>query len=179
MSHVSREEADKLILERYEAIVLTIRKRLRVDEMEALDLAHDVVAAIYDSLDKFDPQKGPFEAWVAGITRNHILRRLEGRGRIVPGKKEAEKNLSLLDDMVLDEVSDYLRLALNNQPQIYRDTLRMRFLEGKDLKEIAKEQKVPLGTVKARLSRAPDLLKDKLHIQRTTVRFYLENRPRQ
>jgi DNA-directed RNA polymerase specialized sigma24 family protein len=50
----------------------------------------------------------------------------------------------------------------------------MRYVEGLDLKRIAKRLKVPLGTVKARLSRAPDALKEKLRIQETTARFYLE-----
>jgi DNA-directed RNA polymerase specialized sigma24 family protein len=81
--------------------------------------------------------------------------------------------------MVLGEIRDYLFASVSRQPPIYRETVRLRFMEGKDLKEIAETTNVPLGTVKARLNRAPDLLRNDLHIQQTTIRFLLEKRPSQ
>jgi len=174
---LSREEVDARLLEQYRTLVRRVQSRLGLPESEALDVAHDVVAAVYDSLDSFDPQKGPFDAWVSGILRNHLLRALEGRGRrTIPPKPEPVTSVDPLERLVIDEVRSYLGSVLERQPPLYRDTLRLRYVEGKELREVARTLGVPVGTVKARLSRAPALLREGLQIQQTTLRLFL-NRP--
>jgi DNA-directed RNA polymerase specialized sigma24 family protein len=79
-------------------------------------------------------------------------------------------------EAIIEEVTGVINKTINTVPPLYRDVLRLRYRESKPLKAISKHLKVPLGTVKARLSRGSDILKDALNFQQTTVRTYLDGR---
>jgi RNA polymerase sigma-70 factor (ECF subfamily) len=57
--------------------------------------------------------------------------------------------------------------AMNALPPRYRQVILMRHVEERDYREIAKILKLPLGTVKAHIFRARELLykqlRDKMH----------------
>ena len=58
-------------------------------------------------------------------------------------------------------------MAVNALPEKYRQVILMRHTEDKDYQEIADELKLPLGTVKAHIFRAREILykrlKKKIH----------------
>ena len=175
---MDRREVDRFIMAEYDSLLGAIRRKLNLDEVSSLDLAHEAIMRIYDSLDNYDPAKGTLGMWFSGILRNLILQYREGRMRpfLLDGDME-EKHAAPkgpTGEAVSQEIGDFVLKSVESLPEIYRDTVRMRYIEGLDLKEIAKRLKVPLGTVKARLSRSPAMLKDALNIQETTARFYLE-----
>jgi RNA polymerase sigma-70 factor (ECF subfamily) len=179
VSRPDREQVDQFVLEEYKHLLSAIRRKLNLDEIESLDLAHEAVMRIYDSLDKYDPEKGTLGMWFSGILRNLILQYREGRMRPyilnddmeqAHGKKEGPQ----VGQTVSKEIGEFVLKSVESLPEIYREVVRLRYVDGLDLKAIAKKLKVPLGTVKARLSRAPNVLKGALQIQETTARFYLE-----
>jgi RNA polymerase sigma-70 factor (ECF subfamily) len=172
------------ILEVYPTLLKIVQKRLGCDPTTALDIVHDAILAIYDSMDRFDPEKGIFQAWAAGILRNLTYRHFERRGR--REKLASEEELDdheahdggpPIDDAIIQELAIVIQKSLESVPPIYREVVKLRYREGRSLKQIARALHLPLGTVKARLSRASDILKDALNFQQTTVRTFLDGHP--
>lgn len=179
MSRPTREDVDKFVMTEYGALLSTIRRKLNLDEFEALDLAHEAIMRVYQSLDKYDPDKGTLGMWFSGILRNLVLQHREGRMRpfvLDENIEQASRNLEgqSQGQTIAKEIQDFVLKSVGALPDIYGEVVRMRYVDGMDLKTIARKLKVPLGTVKARLSRAPNILRDALQIQETTARFYLE-----
>lgn len=173
----SREEIDRFVLEEYEELIRAIRGKLGLNDLEAVDLAHEAITRIYDSMERFDPEKGTLGAWARGVLRNLVLQHREGRIRplaVDPGIEQRPARAQAVGEAVSAEIADFVRSSVAALPEIYREAVRLRYLEGLELREIARRLGVPLGTVKARLSRAPRLLLDRLRIQETTARFYLD-----
>jgi RNA polymerase sigma factor (sigma-70 family) len=53
-----------------------------------------------------------------------------------------------------------LRLLINKLPTNYRKVLTLRYFEDMDYQQIADELDIPMGTVKAQLFRAKELLNE-------------------
>jgi RNA polymerase sigma-70 factor (ECF subfamily) len=172
------------VLEVYPALLRSVQHRTGYDATRALDIVHDAILAIYDSMERFDPQKGNFQAWAAGVLRHTVLRHFEGRGRrerLAPvdeldGQEHPRAGPAVVESVV-GEIGGLIQRTLDEVPPLYRDVLRLRYREGRSLKQIARHLRVPIGTVKARLSRATDMLKEGLQFQQTTVRTFLDGRP--
>jgi RNA polymerase sigma-70 factor (ECF subfamily) len=177
MPQPSREEVDKFVMSEYGALVSAVRRKLHLDELEALDVAHEAIMRVYNSLDKFDPDKGTLGMWFSGILRNLSLQHREGRMRpflLDENIEQAHGETKSTGQEIAKDIGDFVLKSVEALPEIYKQVVHLRYVEGLDLKAIAKKLKVPLGTVKARLSRAPNSLKDALQIQETTARFYLD-----
>lgn len=61
-------------------------------------------------------------------------------------------------DMIRDQRSNMLTEAIGKLPEKYRKVIRMRHVEEKSYEEIATRLKLPIGTVKAHIFRARELL---------------------
>ena len=65
-----------------------------------------------------------------------------------------------------EQREEIIKQAINSLPEKYRKVILLRHKEEKDYEEIAEELDIPLGTVKAHLFRARELLnkylKDKI-----------------
>ncbi len=177
MQRPTREEVDKFVMSEYGSLVSAIRHKLHLDELEALDVAHEAITRVYNSMDKYDPEKGTLGMWFSGILRNLILQHREGRMRpflLDENIEQAPQGEHSPGRAIAKDIGDFVLRSTDALPEIYRLVVKMRYVDGMDLKSIAKKLKVPLGTVKARLSRAPNILRDALQIQETTARFYLD-----
>lgn len=179
-------EPESWILQVYPALIATVRKRTGFDSVQALDLVHDAILEIYGSLERYDPEKGTFKAWSTGILMNLIRRHFEGRGRretLSPGDvldaRGDPESESELTSAIVREITGVINRTLESVPPLYRDVMRLRFHDSRPLKDISKKMDLPLGTVKARLSRASDILKEALNFQQTTVRTYLDGHTHQ
>ncbi|MCC6738916.1 MAG: sigma-70 family RNA polymerase sigma factor [Planctomycetia bacterium] len=170
MSEKTPDPSD-LLLREYQSLVDQLRRARRLDEEAALDLVHDAFVQVYASFQNFDPAKGEFRGWLWGVLKHVAVKR-----RPAPLKPEGASEESPLADLVGEEVVKFIRASVAALPEAYRRTVEMRFYEGKELAVIAKELGVPLGTVKARLSRAPDMLRQGMTVQATTARMFLERK---
>jgi len=124
-----------------------------------------------------DLQEDPgLDAWVARIVRNECIdrwrhnemrRRFEERSArerrvredAAPGASPGD---SLADDGEARDL-DRVRRLIRETPEPYRSVLVLRFVEKLSYKEIARELRKPLGTVKTTLCRAVRLIRLELH----------------
>jgi len=159
---------DELAL-RYRAAVVRTAQAI-VGREDAEDVAQDSLLLAFKALPSIDdPAK--FAAWLSAITRHRAFRF---------GKREgAHRALRVdIDDFLLDQVKslghpmvtltedDELKLALEKVPADYALVLRLRFFDEMPLKRIAAFLGAPLSTVKWRVHRGKELLREQIELLR-------------
>ena len=152
----------------------TFAFHLAYDDDDANDLVQETYLKAFRFIDKYD-QGTNAKAWLFKILKNAYIN--EYRKKIKrPTKVDFEDIVSyhdseesvlpgyldlraeLFDNMMGDEVT----LAVNALPVDFRTVLLLSDVEGFTYEEISKIVEVPIGTVRSRLFRARNMLKDKL-----------------
>ena len=157
-------EAFEILVERYHKNLLSFIYRLVRDPHKVEDIGQEVFLSVYKSLDGFDPEAGtPFSAWLFVIARNRCiseLRRGEKADRI---SSEALERISwngpgAEEILIREEDGQALADALSQLPEPFRIPLQ-KSLTGIPLSDIARECGIPKATVKTRLFRARERIK--------------------
>lgn len=145
--------ARRAVIQQFGPLVWSICRRLAYDP-------EDSYQAIWEkalkALDRFDPD-GPasFSTWIASIAHRHLVdehRRRQVRGVLVPP-----------DDLVAPHVEEDSRLprlegAIQQLPEGLKRVVILHHLHGVPLDTIARDEDVPVGTIKSRLHRARGIL---------------------
>jgi RNA polymerase sigma-70 factor (ECF subfamily) len=168
------EAACRVLLTRYERAVFTICLRMLRSREEAEDLAQEAFMKVFAMLDRYDPSYA-FAAWLFKITSNLCIdtirkRRLDTVPMDDPlrsEKGEYARQYEAPGDnpetlVIKDERSKRLSDAIESLPPHYRIMILLRHQEDLSYEEIAQVLEVPLGTVKARIHRAREMLKTRL-----------------
>ncbi|QIB69466.1 sigma-70 family RNA polymerase sigma factor [Aminipila butyrica] len=163
----------------FEALILSCKGKaynlaLRYvkDEQDALDVLQESFIKIFRHLDKFK-EDSKFETWVYRIVVNTCydsLRKNKGRQQERPlaireeeegGELELPDNQPLPEDVLLNrEHSSYLLQCLERIPEEHKRIVVLRDVTGLSYEEIADTLECSIGTVKSRLSRARQRLKE-------------------
>lgn len=123
------------------------------------DAADAVQEALMISWEKRHTLRNPdfFGTWLTRILINTCKKQLRGRKGEVPLAEELEaQGTPLPEDGII------IKDALMALELIYRIPLILYYLDGYPMKEVAGIMRLPLGTVKSRLSRGKKLLKEQL-----------------
>ena len=148
--------------------------RLTLDEDDAKDLVQDTYLKAYRFIESF--QKGTnAKAWLFRILKNSFINDYRKKSK-EPSKVDYQEvetyynsdevdrqitpdlRVDSLKDMIGDEISN----ALNSLDVDFRTVIILCDLEGFKYDEMAKILDIPIGTVRSRLHRARNLLKEKL-----------------
>ncbi len=132
--------------------------------------ADDVVQDTFIALlrgSRFDPARGSLAAYIFGIARHHILKRLSASRLEMNDCDEAveapaDDGASPFEAMSRAEVVQAVRAAIASLPPVYREIVTLCELEELDYATAASVVQCPLGTVRSRLHRARALLMSKL-----------------
>ena len=133
-----------------------------------LDVAEDVTAAAFaTAFQKRRSFRGEasFSTWVYRIALNQIHSALRSKQTVSLDAMEGFEPKALIEPDLMDRALDRaaccrrLRLALKRLPAIYRGALVDHFVRGYSVKQIAKLQRIPLGTVLSRIFTAKRLLR--------------------
>lgn len=165
------ERAYRTLLQKYERAVFSICLRMVRNRDEASDLAQESFIKVFHSLDRYNPQYA-FSSWLFKITSNLCIDHLRKR-RIatfgmddpIDGEKGEIQRQYMTTDPNPEEVyvrSEKVRRleeAIAALPEHYRIMLVLRHQEDLSYEEIADTLSIPLGTVKARIHRAREMLK--------------------
>lgn len=165
------EQAFAKLLQRYKRPVYhMILKMIRnVDDAE--DLTIESFAKAFKSLHKFK-KDFTFSTWLFRIATNNTIdfirkKKLntlsldttftDDNGAPVSIDVEDE-NLNPQEISIKKQKAEYIQLFVDKLPAKYQRLVRLRYFEELSYDEIAKELDAPLGTVKAQLHRARELL---------------------
>lgn len=148
--------------------------RLTLDGDDAKDLVQDTYLKAYRFISSF--QRGTnAKAWLYRILKNSFINDFRKKSK-EPSKvdyQEVEnfynsdnvderKTVDLRIDTVRDMIGDEVSIALNSLAVDFRTVIILCDLEGFTYEEMAKILDIPIGTVRSRLHRARNLLKEKL-----------------
>lgn len=168
------EAACRVLLAKYERAVFTICLRMVRNREEAEDLAQEAFMKVFAVLDRYDPSYA-FSAWLFKITANLCIdairkRRIDTlpmdepvRGENGDYVRQYEAPVDNPETLVIKgEKTKRLSEAIEGLPPHYRIMILLRHQEDLSYEEIARCLDVPLGTVKARIHRAREMLKVRL-----------------
>jgi RNA polymerase sigma-70 factor (ECF subfamily) len=168
------ERAYRALLSKYERAVYNICFRMVRDKEEARDLAQEAFMKVFSMLDRYNPAF-PFSNWLLKITSNLCIdamrkRRIQTLPMDEPirsAKGEFERQYPSPGDspdkvFLKHERMKLLARAIENLPTHYRIMIVLRHQEDLSYEEIARVLDVPLGTVKARIHRAREMLRNLL-----------------
>ncbi len=120
------------------------------------DLADDVLQETWLTavrrIRKFDPELGTFHQWLCGIATNAIRNALRSRRR-----RPAEPlsgNEASADSLIERERSERIALALSALPERFESALRLKYLDGHTVAEIATASGETEKAVESLLTRA-------------------------
>lgn len=132
---------------------------------DAEDVAQDALVLAFKALPSIeDPAK--FAAWLGAITRHRALR-FGQRDRNIRRVELDEVLLAGVGALTLplineSEAAEELKLALEKVPSEFALVLRLRFLDEMPLRRIAAFVGVPVSTVKWRVHKGKELLREQV-----------------
>lgn len=161
-------EAFNELAGRYRAAAVRTAQSI-VGREDAEDVAQDALLLAFKALPSIE-EPGRFAAWLGAITRNRALRMATRESSQRAGRVEMDELLLNRIDalsrplLAETEVAEELRLALEGVPQDYALVLRMRFLDEMPLKRIAAFLGLPLSTIKWRVHKGKELLREQVEL---------------
>jgi RNA polymerase sigma-70 factor (ECF subfamily) len=163
-----------VLVRRYEKRVVNYVYRITHRYEEAHDLAQEIFVKVYLALDRYD-SKYQFSTWLFRIAQNSAIDALRKKSVAeVPLARPTEEEPSGKEREFADggvsperalknkQLGAAIDRAVENLPMDYRELIQLRHFAELSYEEIASMKKLPLGTVKNKLFRARNLLKDAL-----------------
>lgn len=168
------ERAYRALISKYERPVYNICLRMMRDREEARDLAQEAFMKVFAMLDRYNPAFA-FSNWLLKITSNLCIDAIRKR-RVdtVPmdepvhgAKGDVERQYASPhagpEERLIDkERTAVLLRAIDGLPEHYRIMIVLRHQQELSYEEIAQVMDIPLGTVKARIHRAREMLRVRL-----------------
>lgn len=170
------EAAFAEIVNRYRNPITNFLYRFLNDYEEAVDLAQETFVRVYFAIERYHTDYA-FSTYIYRIASNLAISEIRKRKRrkvlsltgLFQGEDGQESEFqppdekSLQDENLLeDERNRLIARAITALPDKYRAPIILREIENKSYEEIAQILGLGLGTTKSRISRARNLLKDKL-----------------
>ena len=138
--------------------------RLVRDQASADDLFQQTWLHVVRQLHRYDAARS-FDTWLFAIAHNAAMDLLRRR----PGESLDDREFSLpargpdaLSAVLAGERAAILAAAMEELPALCREALTLRFEEGMKLEEIAEVTHAPLSTVKSRVRRGLEAMRQKL-----------------
>jgi RNA polymerase sigma-70 factor, ECF subfamily len=169
-------DAFEPLVEKYQKKMLNLAYRMIGDYEEACEVAQDAFLSAYRSIKKFRGE-ARFSTWLYSIVVNlskNRMKQIKARGArevysIDNPLKTEEGTLSpdppdmgptVLEKLEQKEREARVQGCINGLDSEYREVVVLRDIQGFSYDEIRDILKIPDGTVKSRLFRARDALKD-------------------
>jgi RNA polymerase sigma-70 factor (ECF subfamily) len=161
------------LVTRYEKRVINYVYRITHRYEDAHDLAQEIFVKVYLALDRYD-SKYQFSTWLFRIAQNSAIDALRKKSvtevpLVIQSNDEQPKEREFADRGVSPyralknkQLSAAIDDAVAKLPPDYRELIQLRHFAELSYEEIASMKKLPLGTVKNKLFRARNLLKEAL-----------------
>lgn len=161
------------LVERYQGRLVNYLFRLLRNLDEAHELAQEVFLKVYQVLDRYDPQY-KFSTWLFRVAQNAAIDQIRRRRlKLVSLAQEDAEGESRDWDLPSPDRGPYghlrnqergvaLQSAIDALPWEYRELILLRHFGELPYEEIAQLKRMPLGTVKNKLFRGRQMLKERL-----------------
>ncbi len=164
------EQAYSELVDKYQrALYFHILKMIK-DKEQVNDLVQEAFVKAFDNLNTYSTNYA-FSTWLYRIATNHTIdylrkKKLKTLSIDEPVKtRDGEMRMQLEDEtagtdrnIIRKQRQNIVQNAIDELPSKYRKVIEMRHMEEKSYQEIADVLDLPLGTVKAHIFRARELL---------------------
>lgn len=163
------------LYDRYSTILYSLLKKIAPDEKTAGEILVEVFVIIWRKAEHFDFRTGNVYTWLVSITRNRAIDSMKRNRRgseqldnydddyenffILP---VIDKNCDALDLETAENVKPKMESALDKLIDAQKYVLHLSYYEGYTLNEIAKKLKIPVETVREKVTTAVHNLRDNL-----------------
>lgn len=173
--------AYRRLMEKYHDAIFNFIYRMVHDREQVEDLTQEAFIKAFGSLKSFN-EEFAFSTWLYKIATNNCIdyirkRKLQMYSINKPiESKDSDFTFELPDEdyeadreLIDDQRARMLREAIDQLPEKYRRVIQLRHVDEKSYEEIAAMLKLPIGTVKAHIFRAREMLYKQLKHQ---IRHY-------
>jgi RNA polymerase sigma factor, sigma-70 family len=164
------QSAYRALMKKYHDPICNLLYRMIREKDEVEDLTQEAFIKAFQSLSSFN-EEFAFSTWLFKIATNNCIdyirkRKLQTFSIDKPiESNDGEFSFEIPDstyepdrDLIARQRTKLLDQAIKSLPPKYRTVILMRHSEEKDYAEIAKELRLPIGTVKAHIFRAREML---------------------
>lgn len=175
------DRAYRKLMAKYHDAIHNFIYRMVHDRQQVEDLTQEAFIKAFSSLRNFN-EEFAFSTWLYKIATNNCIdyirkKKLQMYSIDKPiESKDSDFSFELPDDsyeadqeLISDQRTIMLRRAIDRLPEKYRRVIYLRHVEEKSYEEIAAQLELPIGTVKAHIFRAREILYKQL---RHKIRHY-------
>jgi RNA polymerase sigma-70 factor (ECF subfamily) len=160
------------LIEQYQFRLFRYLVYITGDRTRAEDFFQETWIRVLERGHQYDG-KSRFEGWLFAIARNLVIdwqrrRKIQSLDELTDANQEHpmqitdERSVSALETVLHSERDEQVQGALGQLPAVYREVLLLRFQEELQLEEIATVLGAPASTVKSRLYRGLEALRNTL-----------------
>ena len=163
----------QLVQANQDRIYASVLRQIR-DEHKAMDITQEAFIQAYRAIDTYE-DRARFSTWMYRIAMNLITSHYRHESAQKRGGSKTETSLQIEgmpepgadqrtpdDQVAAEDIGVLVRAAIDELEDEYRDVVVMRDLQGLSYEEIAETLDIAPGTVRSRLHRGREKLKDKL-----------------
>jgi len=170
------------LMQRYKDSIYFMALKMVNNKDDAMDLTVETFGKAFENLEKYKPDFA-FSTWLFRIATNNCIdfirkKRLnvvslntftdqDGEERQLEVPSES---LNPEETSIKKQESEKLKNIVDQLPLRYRTLIILRYFEEQSYEEIAQQLDLPLGTVKAQLFRARDLLANIMNRKKNNFR---------
>jgi RNA polymerase sigma-70 factor, ECF subfamily len=164
---VEREHIIDQLMQEYSDNILHLVYSYVKNRTTAEDLTQEIFLKCYEKLNQFN-QQATIKTWLYRIASNHCkdylrswhYRKITFSDKILDYIPSKSKQVE--EEVISNSEENILTNAVINLPLKYREVVFLHYYEELSLADISKITTVNINTLKTRLKRAKELLKDKL-----------------
>jgi RNA polymerase sigma-70 factor (ECF subfamily) len=167
------EQAFAGLMQRYKKPVYHMILKMVRNVDDAEDLTIEAFAKAFRNLNKFKKDY-TFSTWLFRIATNNSIdfirkKRLETMSLDTSFKDDSgeavkidveDNELNPMEETIKTQKIELIRIFVDKLPPKYQRLVKLRYFDELSYEEIAKELEAPLGTIKAQLHRARELMYD-------------------
>ncbi len=178
------EKAFAILLRRYKDSVYFMLCKMVNNQTDAEDLTIETFAKVFQNIDKYSPYYA-FSTWLFRIASNHcidFIRRKKEHTRIAGASQDDRwedgnhryiqvetPDLNPEGLLINKQKANILRSIVKELKPKYSKLIELRYFEEHSYEEIAEIMNMPIGTVKAQLYRAKELLYNILRDKKQSI----------
>lgn len=169
-----QQTAYQKLVEKYSNVVGLLIRKVIHNAGEIEDLKQEVFIKAFNSLHTFKREYA-FSTWLFRIATNHAIDFLRKKQLLTYSMEDSleTQDGSLRQQfaapapnpeskLIQKEATRQIQKAISRLPEKYRICIELRHQEDKSYEEISEELNLPLGTIKARIFRAREILNREL-----------------
>lgn len=170
------------LMQRYKDSIYFMALKMVNNKDDAMDLTVETFGKAFENIEKYKPDFA-FSTWLFRIATNNCIDFIRKKRlnvvslQSISEEDKEEKQLQIASDSLNPEQtsikkqeSEKLKSIVEQLPQRYRTLIILRYYDEQSYEEIAQQLDLPLGTVKAQLFRARDLMSNIMNRRKKNLR---------